>query len=135
MQKLIYRLQKLAFFAQLEFWNGSFIKRVRVGDVNSKPFFVNKRKLKLEMVAESKCDNNTGFMPTPVEIKLTDWREGRIYTGPEQIAQFLGLKPEEVVEIYADMVKKAEFTTEEIEQTKVDFNAAMKRLREDFLLT
>lgn len=135
MEKLFKKLQSLAAGAKPEPNNGEFGKRmVCGGGAFSKYFTCDKVKYKIEMEAESKCDNTTHFIPTTPVIHLIDWRKGRRYTGPKQIAEFTGLSEEQVNDIYKDMIAAVVFTPEEIVGSINSFNNFMKKFKEDFLV-
>lgn len=133
-KKLKNKLIQLCKTKQLEYWNGGFIKRVRVGSSSSKIFQVNKIKYKLELEGESRCDNTTNFIPTEPKPVLHDWREGRYYTGYNEISNFLKLPVEDVMEIWKPLLDDAKYNEDEIKQSFILYQDAMTNITEMFCL-
>lgn len=133
-KKLHSKLFTLTRLAKLEMWNGGDIKKAIVGGSRSKPFTCNGRKFKLEMVAETRCDNTTGFVPKGPVISVIDWRTGKGYTGVKQLSEFFGLSEMYIEVLYKDMCAMTSFSKEEIEERVINYNRAVKQFRSDYCL-
>jgi len=134
MNKLKNKLIQLTESKRLEYWNGHSIKRSRVGNSDSKTFQVNKVKYKLELEAESRCDNTTNFIPTEPKPILHDWRQGRYYTGYGQISEFLGLPVEDVVEIWEPLLEQSKFNNVDIGLSILQYQSFLVEFNKMFCL-
>jgi hypothetical protein len=133
MEKLIKRLKELSTSAKMVYWNGGYIKKVSIGGYDSKMFQCDGIKYKLELCVESKCDNNTNFTPTAPELRISNCREGRYYVGSADIAKFLNITEEQVLDIYAPMIAQSLYTQAEIDNTIESYKGFLTSFRRDFL--
>jgi len=116
---------------KVKFWNGYSIKRVTIGGWDFK-FQAGGIKYNLELEVESKCDRQTNFTPALGDIILMNCKEGRRYTGAEQIAEILNLSTFDIMDIFMPMVKLARYTEEEIEECKKEYDDFLVSFRENF---
>ncbi len=134
MNKLVIKLKQLVLTSKVEYWNGGSIKKSVVGNSSSKIFQCDGIKYKLELRAESKCDNNTNFIPTTPEIFISNWIDGRYYTGEKAIAKFLNITTKQVLDIYSSMISQCVFDANEIRNSVASHESFVVNFRKDFCL-
>jgi hypothetical protein len=133
--KLFDKLKTLTKSRQTRFINGKQIKTSIVdGDYCGIKFQCENRKYRLAFKVEVNCDHNTFFIPMPAKLSLTNWTDGRYYQNEYNIAEFLNLTVDEVLEIFTPLIEDCVYTQDEINECRKNYDEAMISFRENFLI-